>query len=124
MAEGWLRSFGNEIDVVSAGTDPAPAISANAVSVMREIGIELEGQYPKDIDRFLGREFDYVITVCDNANETCPAFTGKVRHRLHIGFEDPSVVTGSEEKILTAFRKTRDEIGMRFRELYEVRLRR
>jgi arsenate reductase len=124
MAEGWLKSFGDEAEVFSAGTAPALGVSSAAMRVMREVGISLEGQYPKDVREFLNREFDYVITVCDNANESCPTFTGAVGARLHFGFEDPSSVTGTEEQILNAFRKTRDLIAERFRAFYEEKVRR
>ncbi|MDL1893838.1 arsenate reductase ArsC, partial [Sphingobacteriales bacterium CHB3] len=90
MAEGFLRSFDATLDVHSAGTSPSNRVHPKAVEVMREAGIDLSDAFPKDVDRFINQPFDYVITVCDNAKETCPVFFGKVRHRMHIGFDDPA----------------------------------
>jgi arsenate reductase len=86
---------------------------------MAEAGIDISGNKPKDVSVFLDREFDYVITVCGNAKETCPSFFGSVKHRLHIGFEDPADAVGSDEEVLSVYRKTRDEIRERFRNFYE-----
>ena len=118
MAEGFLKSFDKHLEVLSAGTNPAPKVSNRAVAVMKEIGIDISRQYPKSVDRFLDEEFDVVVTVCDDARETCPVFNGKVGKRLHIGFKDPTSATGTEEMIMTEFRRVRDEIGERFRRLY------
>ena len=85
---------------------------------MKEIGIDIGSGYPKNVDQFIDSSFDYVITVCDNAKETCPVFTGKVLHRLHIGFEDPAEAVGSEEEVLGVFRKVRDEIKEDFYKFY------
>jgi arsenate reductase len=85
---------------------------------MNEVGIDLSSNYPKLVDQFLNETFDYVITVCDNAKETCPVFIGKVGKQLHIGFEDPADATGTEEEILSVFRKVRDEIKRDFYEFY------
>jgi arsenate reductase len=122
MAEGWLKSFGGDVEVYSAGISPASRVTPNAVKVMQEVGIDLGDHYPKSIDEFLGRSFDYVITVCDSANEACPAFSGTVKTRLHMGFEDPTFVTGTEQEVMNAFRKTRDEIGEEFRKFYEAQI--
>jgi len=123
MAEGLLKSFDNELKVFSAGTFPTGKISSKAVQVMKEIGIDISSHYPKSVNDFIDEAWDYVITVCDDANETCPVFIGKVNHRLHIGFEDPSKVTGSEEFILSEFRRVRDEIKQKFFKLYEDNLK-
>jgi len=123
MAEGLLKSFDNELKVFSAGTFPTGKISSKAVQVMKEIGIDISSYYPKSVNDFIDEAWDYVITVCDDANETCPVFIGKVNHRLHIGFEDPSKVTGSEEFILSEFRRVRDEIKQKFFKLYEDNLK-
>ena len=123
MAEGLLKSFDNELKVFSAGTFPTGKISSKAVQVMKEIGIDISSHYPKSVNDFIDEAWDYVITVCDDANETCPVFIGKVNHRLHIGFEDPSKVTGSEEFILSEFRRVRDEIKQKFYKLYEDNLK-
>ena len=78
---------------------------------MAEAGVDISRQRPKSVDQFISQPFDYVITVCDDARETCPAFTGEVAQRLHMSFEDPAMVSGSEEKVLAVFRRVRDEIG-------------
>lgn len=118
MAQGFLQSFDNGIEVRSAGTEPASQINPKAVEVMAEEGIDISRHKPKMVDEYLNQEWDYVITVCDHANETCPAFTGKVNHRLHMGFEDPSHAAGSEEFIWSEFRRVRDEIKGAFNKLY------
>jgi arsenate reductase len=123
MAHGFLQSFDDKITVRSAGTDPALQINQRAVMVMREEGIDISHHTPRLVDHYLGEEWDYVITVCDHANETCPLFMGKVKHRLHIGFEDPSNATGSEEFIMSEFRRIRDMIREEFRKFYEENLK-
>jgi len=114
MAEGFLKSFDSELEVYSAGTKPAEKINPKAVQVMKEVGIDISNNYPKDVEQFINQSFDYVITVCDNAKETCPVFIGKVGKQIHIGFEDPADATGTEEEILSVFRKVRDEIKEEF----------
>ncbi|MGK9369070.1 arsenate reductase ArsC [Melioribacter sp. Ez-97] len=118
MAEGFLKSFDPELEVYSAGTNPSSQVHPNAVKVMKEAGIDLSHNYPKNVDEFINQSFDYVITVCDNAKETCPVFMGKVKHQLHIGFEDPAEATGTEEEILNTFRRIRDEIKRDFYQFY------
>ena len=118
MAEGYLKSFSSELDVYSAGTNPAVEVSSYAVKVMAEDGIDISNARPKNVDMYIDDSFDYVITVCDNAKEVCPLFTGKVRHRIHIGFEDPADATGSEDDILKTYRRIRDEIKTKFAEFY------
>ena len=110
MAQGFLKSFDKKVEVESAGTLPASEVNSNAVKVMGEAGIDISSNSPKSVEKFLNDEWDYVITVCDDANETCPVFLGKVRHRMHFGFEDPSNATGSEKFIMSEFRRIRDEI--------------
>lgn len=85
---------------------------------MKELGIDLSAGYPKNVDQFLNDAFDYVITVCDHANETCPVFSGNVKHRLHIGFDDPAYATGTEEHVMSEFRRVRDEIRREFHDFY------
>jgi arsenate reductase len=85
---------------------------------MGEAGIDISSNSPKSVEKFLNDEWDYVITVCDDANETCPVFLGKVRHRMHFGFEDPSNATGSEKFIMSEFRRIRDEIKTTFYTFY------
>ncbi len=118
MAEGFLKSFDDKLEVFSAGTNPAYKVSSHAIRVMKEIGIDISANKPKDVSNFLGESFDYVITVCDNAKETCPVFSGKVTKRLHIGFEDPAEAEGTEEEVLVVFRKVRDEIKNDFFNFY------
>jgi arsenate reductase len=118
MAEGFLKSFDPELEVYSAGTKPADKVNPKAVQVMKEVGIDISNGIPEDVEKYLTQEFDYVITVCDNAKETCPVFIGKVGKQLHIGFEDPAEATGTEEEILAVFRKVRDEIKEEFYKFY------
>jgi arsenate reductase len=96
------------VDVVSAGTRPS-YVRAEAIEVMREIGIDISGHRSKSVDEFIGQPFDLVVTVCDRANETCPVFPGRGR-RLHHDFTDPAAVTGPEPVRLDAFRRVRDEL--------------
>lgn len=118
MAEGFLRSFDDKLKVYSAGTKPEKQINPYAVQVMKEIGIDINGQFPKHINSFIADTFDFVITVCDNAKETCPIFLGSVKKRLHIGFDDPADATGTDEEKLLVYRKIRDEIKVKFTEFY------
>jgi arsenate reductase len=115
MAEGILGHLrDNEFEVFSAGVRPS-VVNPIAIKVMAEIGIDISGQRSKSVDEFQGISFDFVITTCDAARETCPFFPGKARH-LHWSFNDPAAVRGSEEEILSAFRKVRDEIKSRIQE--------
>jgi arsenate reductase len=118
MAQGFLKSFDDKIEVESAGTQPASKVNLNAVKVMGETGIDISKNSPKSVDEFLNNEWDYVITVCDDAKETCPVFLGKVKHRMHFRFEDPSNASGSEEFIMSEFRRIRDEIKTTFFRFY------
>jgi arsenate reductase (thioredoxin) len=118
MAEGFLKSFDESLLVYSAGTNPSDSVNPNAIKVMNEIGVDLSNNYTKSVDKFLNEPFDYVITVCDNAKETCPIFIGKVKHHIHIGFEDPAEAVGTDEEILSVFRKVRDEIKHDFYDFY------
>jgi len=124
MAQGFLQSFDKRMQIFSAGTEPAARINPNAVKVMKEAGIDIGKNKPKNVDQFLNESWDYVITVCDDANESCPVFPGKVRNRLHMGFEDPSKVKGSYTEIMTAFYDVRNEIKDAFYELFESELKR
>jgi arsenate reductase (thioredoxin) len=118
MAHGFLASFDKRLSVSSAGTEASGKLNEKAVAVMREIGIDISSHTSDPVEIYLGEEWDYVITVCGGANENCPAFLGKVKHRLHIGFDDPSQVTGSEEYIHSEFVRVRDEIKEGFYNLY------
>jgi arsenate reductase len=118
MAHGFLQSFDKNAGVYSAGTEPAAQVNQKAVKVMQEAGIDISRHTPRLVDQYLSEEWDYVITVCDSANETCPAFFGKVQHRLHMGFEDPSHAKGTEEFIWSEFRRIRDQIKDAFYNFY------
>jgi arsenate reductase (thioredoxin) len=120
MAEGFLRSFDPGLEVFSAGTYPAPEANPLAVSVMKEAGIDISQNIPKSVDLFVNDPFDYVITVCDDAKESCPYFSGHVRNRLHMGFEDPAKATGTGEEVLEVYRKIRDQIKGEFRIFYDT----
>jgi len=114
MAEGLLRHLGGDrFDVESAGTHPSH-VRSEAIQVMREIGVDISGQWSKSMDRFLGQPFDCVITVCDRANESCPVFAG-APVRIHWSFDDPAAISGSEQERLAAFRRVRDQIDERLR---------
>ena len=123
MTEGFLRSFDPSLDVFSAGTQPAARINPFAVLAMQEVGIDISGGKPKGVTQFTGDSFDYVVTVCDDADKNCPNFRGKVGKRLHIGFPDPAKATGSDADKLAVFRKVRDDIKTKFKELYENEIR-
>jgi len=118
MAHGFLQSFDPELTVCSAGTEASGKLNANAVQVMQEIGIDISHHTSDPVDKYLNDEWDYVITVCGGANEKCPAFIGKVKHRLHIGFDDPSHATGTDEFIWSEFHRVRDEIKEAFHKFY------
>jgi arsenate reductase len=119
MAEGFLKSFDSELEVFSAGTIPAEKVNSNSVIVMGEAGIDIISQYPQDVDEFVDQPFDYVITVCDNAKEVCPVFSGEVKLQVHLPFDDPADATGTEEEVLVVYRRVRDEIRESFREFYK-----
>lgn len=118
MAHGFLQSFDSRITVYSAGTEASGKLNENAVKVMAEAGIDISGHTSDPVEKYLGESWDYVITVCGGANETCPAFMGKVRHRLHIGFDDPSHAVGTEAFIRSEFIRVRDEIKVGFYKFY------
>lgn len=114
MAEGLLRHDGGEaFEVESAGVEPS-FVRPQAIEAMREVGIDITGHRSKSVDEFTGQEFDYVITVCDNANERCPVFPGKTE-RIHWGFDDPASAVGDEAAKLAFFRRVRDDIRHRLR---------
>jgi arsenate reductase len=123
MAEGFLKSFDKSLDVHSAGTKPANRISQKAIAVMKEKGIDIINGVPENVENYINESFDFVITVCDNAKETCPVFLGNVKERLHIGFEDPAEAHGTEEEVINFYRKIRDEIEAEFLNFYELRIK-
>ena len=119
MAEGLLRELGGDsFEVASAGISPTQ-VRKEAIEAMKEIGIDISKHYSKDVDRFVADSFDYVITVCDNANERCPVFPGKAK-RVHWGFEDPALAQGDEAARLSAFRTIRDQIKTRLESFIEI----
>jgi arsenate reductase len=119
MAQGFLQSFNSSLEVRSAGTNPASRISRKAVDVMAEEGIDISRNTPKSVEEFLNDQWDYVITVCDDAKETCPVFKGKVTRRLHFGFEDPSQIKGTDDFVMSEFRRIRDDIKDTFLKFYK-----
>lgn len=122
MAHGFLASMNTSLIVRSAGTNPAEQVNPIAVKVMREVGIDISTHEPQNVEQYLNEEWDYVITVCGNAEETCPTFVGYVKKRLHIGFQDPSESVGNDEFVLNEFRRIRDEIKHTFTQFYSTNI--
>jgi arsenate reductase (thioredoxin) len=119
MAEGLLREMaGDHVEVASAGVSPTQ-VRPEAIAAMREIGIDISGYQSKSVDEFVNQNFDYVITVCDNANEQCPVFPGQVK-RIHWSFDDPAAARGDDEARLSVFRRVRDEIRDQLRLFVET----
>lgn len=110
MAQGILKNLRSDFIVCSAGVKAANQVHPLAIKVMAEIGIDISKNYPKNVDEYLNQEWDFVITVCQNANENCPIFSGKVKNRLHIGFDDPDLFVGSQEEIYKEFQRVRNQI--------------
>ena len=123
MSQGFLESFDPKIKVCSAGTEPSGKLNATAVKAMKEIGIDISHNTSDSVEKYLEEEWNYVITVCSEAKENCPIFLGKVIHRLHIGFDDPSQVKGTEEFIWNEFIRVRNEIKVRFYKLYAEQIK-
>jgi len=122
MAAGFLRSFNSHLEVYSAGTEPSARVNPHTVAVMKEVRTDLSGQTPCSVSQFTGQSFDHVITVCGGADRNCPAFSGKIGKRVHLGFIDPAAATGAEEQILVVFRQVRDEIKQKLFEYYETEM--
>lgn len=118
MAHGFLKSFDANIIVQSAGTEASGKLNAKAVKAMAEIGLNISNHTSDSVVKYLGEEWDYVVTVCGGANETCPTFIGEVKNRLHIGFDDPSHAEGTEDFIWSEFIRVRDQIKEGFYKLY------
>jgi len=118
MAHGFLQSFDSSITVCSAGTQASGKLNQKAVEVMKQAGVDISNHTSDSVDKYLKEEWDYVITVCGGANEECPAFFGKVKHRLHMGYDDPSHAEGADEYIWSEFIRVRDEIKEGFYKLY------
>ncbi len=110
MTHGILQHLHPDWNICSAGTKPATQVHPLGIKVMKEIGIDISRHFPKSLDQYLNKEWDYVITVCGGAKESCPVFKGNVHKRLHIGFDDPDAFKGTEEEVLTEFRRVRNEI--------------
>ncbi len=123
MAHGFLQSFDANIDVHSAGTEASGRLNQNAVKAMNEAGIDISAHTSDSVQKYLNDEWDYVITVCGGANESCPTFIGNVKHRIHIGFDDPSHATGTDEFIWSEFIRVRNEIKERFFKFYEEEIK-
>lgn len=123
MAEGFLKSFDNNLEVFSAGTKPADKVNPFAVRAMQEIGIDISKGVAEDVNKYIDQSFDYVITVCDNAKESCPFFMGDVKYRLHIEFDDPADAVGSEEEVMPVYHRVRDEIHEQFSKFYNENLK-
>ncbi len=119
MAEGFIKSLNENLQVFSAGTIPAERVHPKAIEIMQEIGIDISKNQPKNVSLFKNTSFDFVITVCGEAEKTCPTFNGNVENRLHIEFEDPAKATGTEEEIKSFFRKIREEIRTEFLKFYK-----
>jgi arsenate reductase len=118
MAEGLVNHFlGDRYEAVSAGTE-ATRVNPLATEVMNELGISLADHCSKTMDEFAGQPFDYVITLCSDANGKCPLFFGGVQ-RVHIGFDDPSRLPGSDAEVLPEYRRVRDEIRQRLTDFFE-----
>jgi arsenate reductase (thioredoxin) len=123
MAEGWLRELaGDDFEVFSAGTEPKESVHPLAVQVMADVGVNIAEQRPKSLQQYLGQPWDFIITVCDRANETCPIFPGD-HERIHWSFEDPAAATGSDLERRAVFRRVRDEILQRIRLFVAVHTR-
>ena len=123
MAHGFLESFDPNLQVFSAGTNPAGKINPKAVEVMKEAGVDIGNHTPHNVSEYINEPWDYVITVCGGAKESCPVFTGEVKHRVHLGFTDPSDFKGSEEDTLNEFRRVRDKIKDTFYKFYKENLK-
>jgi arsenate reductase len=119
MAEGFLRhAAGDQFEVFSAGTHPS-VVREEAIAAMRDWGVDLSGHRSKSVDEFAGQQFDYVVTVCDNAAQNCPVFPGAAQ-RVHWSFDDPAAAVGDFRTRVQAFRRVRDEIAARFREFFHL----
>ena len=123
MAHGFLQSFNSNLKVFSAGTNIASEVTKNAIKVMAEIGIDISKHKCTPVEKYLNEEWDFLITVCSGAKQTCPSFAGKVKKRLHIGFDDPSQMLGTKEFIESEFIRVRDEIKTAFFKLYEEEIK-
>ena len=123
MVHGFLQSLDQNIRVCSAGIRPAEKVHPLAVEVMSEVGIDISQHTPSSVTAYLNDSWDYVITVCGNAQETCPVFTGQVGKRLHIGFDDPAAASGTAEYVKREFVRIRNEIQYQFARFYTMEIK-
>ena len=123
MAHGFLQSFDPSLSVYSAGTKASGKVNSKAIEVMQDAGVDISHHTSDSVEQYMNDEWDYVITVCGGANESCPAFSGKVKNRLHIGFDDPSEAAGTAEFIQSEYIRVRDEIKTAFYELYTSKIK-
>lgn len=123
MAQGFLQSFDNRLEVYSAGTQPLGRVDSKAIDVMKEAGVDISRHTSDAVEKYLDISWDFVITVCDQAHEACPYFTGEVRNRLHIGIDDPSKETGTPEFIQNEYRRVREVIRRSFLKFYDEQLK-
>ena len=123
MGEVFMRSFDKRLDVVSAGTEPSKEVHPKAIKVMADLGFDLSKNKPESVNDYLETNFDYLITVCGGAKDSCPTFSGKVKNRIHIGFDDPAEAEGSDAFILSEFIRIRDEIDKDFKAFYNKTLK-
>lgn len=118
MAHGFLQSFDKDLIVRSAGTQASGKLNLKAAAVMKEAGVDIYNHTSDQVEQYINEEWDYVITVCGGANESCPTFVGNVKNRLHIGFDDPTDAVGTPEFIHSEYIRVRDEIKEAFYKLY------
>jgi len=122
MAHGFLQSFDKDLNVKSAGTEASGKLNSKAVEVMNELKCDISHHSSESVDLYLNEEWDYVITVCGGANESCPVFVGEVKNRIHMGYEDPSDAVGTDEFVMSEFRRIRDLIKTDFFEFHKKHL--
>lgn len=123
MAHGFLQSFDPALEVFSAGTSPAAQVHPQAVAAMAEVGIDISGHVPHSVQEYRALDWDYVITVCGGAKEHCPVFTAAVKHRVHLGFEDPAQIKAAPQEIAEGFRRVRDRIREVFQDFYRTNIK-
>ncbi len=118
MAQGFLQSYDSRLEVFSAGVSPACRVAPEAIALMAEKGIDISGHRTHDVSEYLDKSFDYVISVCDYAKESCPHFRGKVKKYLHFPFPDPYLARGGKEAFMRAYQEVRDAIEKKFKKMY------
>ena len=123
MTQAFLESFDRRLEVYSAGTKPAARVNPYAVRAMKEVGIDIANRIPKAVDQYVEQSFDFVFTVCDDADRNCPRFKGKVGKRVHIGFPDPAKATGTDDQIMAVFRQTRNNIQAKFSAYFQENMK-